>query len=230
MGRYAGRLVGGSFLVRDGLLLVHGGNDGDHEVLASLKVSSDLLTNLGVGDLDVVLGTTVRVHQVEETVLDVKELEFLPPNVGDVHVVGGGRNVFKLLAGEDVDGDKVDLGVTVLTSLGSGHVNDLARPALDNNVTVLPESGTLHREGLGSPGTGGLESLVVLLLSHFECINLELKSKRVGEVRFLKLEEARGVTPIQERPIFDLFRKQGIGVSAFWKCGEWDHSHYTCWA
>lgn len=63
-----------------------------------------------------------------------------------------------------------------------------------------------------------------------ECINLELKSKRVGEVRFLKLEEARGVTPIQERPIFDLFRKQGIGVSAFWKCGEWDHSHYTCWA
>lgn len=60
------------------------------------------MTNLGVGDLDVVLGTTVRVHQVEETVLDVKELEFLPPNVGDVHVVGGGRNVFKLLAGEDL--------------------------------------------------------------------------------------------------------------------------------
>lgn len=181
MVRYAGRLVGRSLLVGDGLLLVHGGDDGDHEVLASLKVSSDLLTNLGVGDLDVVLGTTVRVHQVEETVLDVKELEFLPPDVGDVHVVGGGRNVFKLLAGEDVDGDKVDLGVTVLTSLGSGHVNDLARPALDDNVTVLPESGTLHREGLGSPGTGGLESLVVLLLSHFECINLELKSKEVGK-------------------------------------------------
>lgn len=60
------------------------------------------MTNLGVGDLDVVLGTTVRVHQVEETVLDVKELEFLPPDVGDVHVVGGGRNVFKLLAGEDL--------------------------------------------------------------------------------------------------------------------------------
>lgn len=37
--------------------------------------------------------------------------------------------------------------MTVLTSLGSGHVNDLARPALDDNVTVLPESGTLHTMG-----------------------------------------------------------------------------------
>ena len=150
--------------------LTHGGDDGDHEVLASLEVGHNLLTNLGLGDLDVVLGTTVRVHQVEETVLDIKELEFLPPDVRDVHVVGGGRNVFELLAGEDlirlrsaskpdyaasrcplkkthVDGDKVNLGVTVLTSLGSGHVNDLARPALDDNVTVLPESGTLHTVG-----------------------------------------------------------------------------------
>lgn len=84
--------------------------------------------------------------------------------------MGGGGNVFELLAGENlirlrsaskpdyaaspcplnethIDGDKVDLGVTVLTSLGSGHVNDLARPALDDNVTVLPESGTLHTVG-----------------------------------------------------------------------------------
>ena len=43
-----------------------------------------------------------------------------------------------------VSSDKVDLGVTVLAGLGGGHVDDLARPALDDDVTVLAESGTLH--------------------------------------------------------------------------------------
>lgn len=34
-------------------------------------------------------------------------------------------HIFKLLAGEDVESDKVDLGVTVLASLGGRHVDDL---------------------------------------------------------------------------------------------------------
>ena len=57
-------------------------------------------------------------------------------DVGDVHVVGRGAEIFELLAGEDVDSDKVDLGVAVLASLGGGHVHDLARPALDDNMTA----------------------------------------------------------------------------------------------
>jgi len=95
-----------------------------------------------------------------------------------------------------VSSDKVDLGVTVLSSLGGGHVDDLARTSLDDNVTVLPESGTLHaggelalathhlyaqleqlrrdsREGLGGTGSGGLESLVVLVVRHFCSCQLE---------------------------------------------------------
>ena len=43
-----------------------------------------------------------------------------------------------------VSGDKVDLGVTVLSGLGGGHVNDLARSALDDDVSVLSERRTLH--------------------------------------------------------------------------------------
>jgi hypothetical protein len=94
-----------------------------------------------------------------------------------------------------VSGDEVDLGVAVLSSLGGGHVNDLARSALDDDVSVLSESGTLHpahellsyrlpntaaphaqvciepsqysREGLGGTGSGGLEGLVVLFVGHF---------------------------------------------------------------
>lgn len=62
--------------------------------------------------------------------------------------MGGRAKLLELLAGEDVDGDKVDLGVTVLASLGGGHVDDLARAALDADMAVLTQSGTLHREGL----------------------------------------------------------------------------------
>jgi hypothetical protein len=45
--------------------------------------------------------------------------------------------------GTHVGSDQVDLGVTVLAGLGGGHVNDLAGTALDDDVAVLAESGTL---------------------------------------------------------------------------------------
>ena len=59
------RLVGG--LEGDGLLLAHGGDDGNADLLARLESGLDVGTDLALGDLDVVLGGTVREHQVEET-------------------------------------------------------------------------------------------------------------------------------------------------------------------
>lgn len=90
------------------------------------------------------------------------ELELLAGDVGDVHVVGGGREILKLLAGEDVDGDQVNLGVTVLASLGGRHVDNLAGAALDDDVTVLAQSRALHGEGERRTGVGGLEGHLML--------------------------------------------------------------------
>lgn len=85
--------------------------------------------------------------------------------MGDVHVVGGGRQILELLAGEDIGSDQVDLGVTVLASLGGGHVDDLAGAALDNDVTVLAQSRALHGVGGRRAGIGRLEGNVVLLFN-----------------------------------------------------------------
>jgi hypothetical protein len=143
----------------------------------------DALTDLVVGDLDVVLGGAVVEHEGEETVVsDVElgegsvweavegrvlwkthELVLATGNVGDVHVVGGGRQILELLAGEDVNGDQVDLGVTVLAGLGGRHVDDLAGTALDDDVAVLSQGRTLHGVGGGGTGIGGLEGVLLVL-------------------------------------------------------------------
>lgn len=90
------------------------------------------------------------------------ELVLLAADVGDVHVVGGGAEIFQLLGGEDVNGDQMDLGVTVLASLGGGHLDDLARAVLDDDEAVLPQSRALHGIGLGGTGIGALEGVLML--------------------------------------------------------------------
>lgn len=78
--------------------------------------------------------------------MSTHEVVLLDLDNGDLHVVGGRAKFFKLLAGEDVDTDEMDLGVTVLSGLGGGHVYDLAGAALDDDGTVLAQSRTLHGE------------------------------------------------------------------------------------
>jgi hypothetical protein len=85
------------------------------------------------------------------------KLELAARNVRDVHVVSRRRQIFQLLAREDVDGDDVDLGVAMLASLGGGHLDDLAWAVLDDDVAVLPQGRTLHREGGGGTGIGAAE-------------------------------------------------------------------------
>ncbi len=61
----------GSLLEGDGLLLAHGGDDSDEEILAAVKLLLDLFAEVAIGQLDVVLGDAVLGHQVEEAVVDV---------------------------------------------------------------------------------------------------------------------------------------------------------------
>jgi len=154
----------GSLLGVDAGLLTHSGKDNDVGVLSVLgEHLVDLVTNITVGDLDVVLGGAVVGHEGEETVVsNVEELVLATGDVGNVHVVGGGAEIFELLAGEDVDGDQMDLGVAVLSGLGGGHLDDLAGAVLDADETVLPQGRALHGVGGGGTRIGGVEGVLML--------------------------------------------------------------------
>lgn len=90
------------------------------------------------------------------------ELVFLAADVGNVHVVGGWAEILELLASKDVNGNEMDLGVTVLARLGGGHVDDLARAALDHDEAVLAQSRALHRVRGRGAGVGALEGVIML--------------------------------------------------------------------
>lgn len=94
-------------------------------------------------------------------------------DVGDVHVVGGRAQILQLLAREDVESDEMDLGMPVLSGFRGGHVDNLARTALDDNVPVLPQCRALHGEGGRSASVGGFERMLMLniaihLVSHVQ--------------------------------------------------------------
>jgi hypothetical protein len=76
--------------------------------------------------------------------------------------VGGRAQLFELLASEDVNGNQVDLGVTVLARLRSGHLNNLAGTVLDNDEAVLPQGRALHGVRRRGAGIGALEGVVML--------------------------------------------------------------------
>ena len=85
--------------------------------------------------------------------------------------MGGWGQIFHLLAGEDIDSDHMDLSVTVLARLGGRHFYNLARAALDDNVTVLPQGGTLHRKGGRGASVGAVESVFMLSSSYRQSNN-----------------------------------------------------------
>ena len=77
--------------------------------------------------------------------------------------MGGRAKILELLASEDVNRNKMDLGVTVLAGLGCAHFDNLARAALDDDETVLAERRALHRICLGSTGIDALEGVLMLI-------------------------------------------------------------------
>lgn len=173
-----------SLLVGNGSLLTHGRDDRDNQVLALVEVGLDLVTNLALRHLDIVLGVTVSGHQGQETVVDVQQLVVLSGDVWHLHVVGRWRQILQLLAGENVNGNQVHLGVAVLTGLGGGHVDNLTRSALDDNVTVLSQRRTLHWVGQGGTSVSGLKGVLPVSISwngeHGEKWILERKTRHCG--------------------------------------------------
>lgn len=57
--------------------------------------------------------------------------------------MGGGAKIFEFLASEDIDSNKMNLGMTVLAGLGRAHFDDLARAAFDDDESVLAEGRAL---------------------------------------------------------------------------------------
>lgn len=77
--------------------------------------------------------------------------------------MGGGAKIFELLASENVNSNKMNLGMTVFAGLGRAHFDDLARAAFDDDESILAQGRTLLWIGRGSTGIGALEGVLVLL-------------------------------------------------------------------
>ena len=208
-----------SLLEGEGVLLVHGRDNGDHEVLALLELSVDLLTELALRELDVVLRGTVVRHEVKVAVINVDELVLAASHVGHVHVVRRGRNVFVLAVGEDVNSHKVHLGVTVLTGLRGRHVDNLARTALDDYVAVLAQGRALLGVRNRGTGVGGLEvdvlALVVGLVRYTSNVPLwssvslvQLHAKIKNCKTHSKLQTCRQCRPDSAESPHDLFPRE----------------------
>jgi hypothetical protein len=92
------------------------------------------------------------------------KLVFLATNVWHIHVVSRRAQIFELLAGEEIDGDQMDLGMTVLARLRGGHFDNLARAVFDDYEAVLAQSRTLHRVCGRGAGVGTLKGVFLMLL------------------------------------------------------------------
>ena len=75
------------------------------------------------------------------------ELIFPASHIGNIHVMGRWAKIFKLLASEDVNGNQMDLSVTMLAGLRSAHFDNFAGTTFNDDETVLAERRALHRKG-----------------------------------------------------------------------------------
>ncbi|GMS84160.1 hypothetical protein PENTCL1PPCAC_6335, partial [Pristionchus entomophagus] len=155
----------------DGLLTASSNDGKVHSAIVLLESSTDLVSELSLGETDIVLGLAVLgVHKRTESIgVNVHEQVLLSLDDGDVHVMGRGADILELLAGEDVKSDKVNLGVTVLSGLGGRHVDDLAGASLDHDMLVLAESRALLGESRRGSRIGLLEVLLIMI-RHFDCL------------------------------------------------------------
>ena len=143
------------------LVGAHGGGDGDGDFLAVVEGFLDALHEVLIRGVGEDLFLVVVVEDVEAVISDVDEQVLNLLDEGGGEGVRSGRDFFVLLAGEDVNGGDVGLGVTVLAGLGGGDVDDAAREALDADVVTLLEVTSGGGEGVGGTGINVFEGFVV---------------------------------------------------------------------
>lgn len=109
--------------------MIHSGKHSHRESLASFESSLNLtvesLRDLGKFDILTHLTVLFIKKGAESIGGDVHQRVLLAVHERDVSGVGGGHNIFVLLIGKNINSGEVALGVTVLSSLGGGHINDL---------------------------------------------------------------------------------------------------------
>jgi len=140
--------------------LSEGIGDGDGQFLAIGEVLEGLFeleANGGITGTTLVLevlrvdgevrsGVVLLVEELENSIISDIKAGIVGFGDNDFqHIVGGGLELLVFLSGEDINTNEFDLGVTVLSGLGSSHFHDLARLALKKNARTLSEGGSLER-------------------------------------------------------------------------------------
>lgn len=92
--------------------------DSAQKVLAVTVLPDNFFSDIALWNLQVISGVAGVIHQGQEAVVNVEQLEVPTFDVRHLHVVGGWANIFELLSCEDVQSHHVDFGVTVLAGLG----------------------------------------------------------------------------------------------------------------
>lgn len=134
--------LGRILLKGNDLFNADGGLDGNLDrVLSTIPGFLDLLSHiLGVrGEVQIRLLVSSLVHEGKFTVFFANVDDFPVGTIdnGDGSTVRRGDHILVLLSGENVRGEKVTLGVTVLSRLGDGNGKDLAGLALDHHEAVV---------------------------------------------------------------------------------------------
>lgn len=121
------KLFLGGDLPSENSLLTDGGDDLNEDgSLVLLESVTDLLSDLVFWKFEVILLVArFGVHERAVSVVDGHQQVLTTLDDWNIHVVGGWADIFKLLSGENVDGDHVDLSVTVLSGLRGRHFDDL---------------------------------------------------------------------------------------------------------
>ena len=104
--------------------------------------------------------------------------------------MGSGAHGFVLLAVEDIKSSNGGLGVTVLTSLGGGEIDNLAGSVVDDNESTLTDLTSLLGLSIGSTGINVTEFFVGGHFIYIFYLNVQNKIYFVNWIEILTIHES----------------------------------------